>query len=140
LSSALSPLILSSFSSAHHLSPLTVKSLMKKRLKVLMRSWNKIMIWVSDRQRPFFFSSADYPLVSKLITKLTTVFGVSGEEFKEKIIPHAVDYFTGKALEYGDYDEGDDDFEDDFYDDEDDDDEDDDDEDEDDDDDDETVS
>ncbi|KAH8555373.1 hypothetical protein BGW37DRAFT_476889 [Umbelopsis sp. PMI_123] len=61
-----------------------------------------------------------------------------GEEFKEKIIPHAVDYFTGKALEYGDYDEGDDDFEDDFYDDEDDEDEDDEDDDEEDDDDDET--
>lgn len=28
-----------------------------------------------------------------------------GEEFKEKIIPHAVDFFTGKALEYEDYDE-----------------------------------
>lgn len=24
----------------------------------------------------------------------------TGEEFKDKIIPHAVDYFTGKALEY----------------------------------------
>ena len=33
-----------------------------------------------------------------------------GEEFKDKIIPHAVDYFTGKALEYEDF-EGDDDFE-----------------------------
>lgn len=33
-----------------------------------------------------------------------------GEEFKDKIIPHAVDYFTGKALEYEDFD-GDDDFE-----------------------------
>lgn len=87
-----------------------------------------------------FFFFTNYPLVSKLITKLTTIFGVSGEEFKEKIIPHAVDYFTGKALEYGDYDEGDDDFEDDFYDDEDDEDEDDDDEDDEDDDDDETVS
>ncbi|KAI9496849.1 hypothetical protein BDB00DRAFT_757610, partial [Zychaea mexicana] len=41
-----------------------------------------------------------------------------GEEFKDKIIPHAVDYFTGKALEYEDF-EGDDDFEDDFYDEED---------------------
>ncbi|KAL0075046.1 nucleosome assembly protein-domain-containing protein [Phycomyces blakesleeanus] len=38
-----------------------------------------------------------------------------GEEFKDKIIPHAVDYFTGKALEYEEF-EGDDDFEDDFYD------------------------
>lgn len=28
-----------------------------------------------------------------------------GEEFKDKIIPHAVDYFTGKALQYEDYDE-----------------------------------
>jgi nucleosome assembly protein 1-like 1 len=28
-----------------------------------------------------------------------------GEEFKEKIIPHAVDFFTGKALEYEDYEE-----------------------------------
>ncbi|KAI8086832.1 nucleosome assembly protein-domain-containing protein [Gilbertella persicaria] len=36
-----------------------------------------------------------------------------GEEFKEKIIPHAVDFFTGKALEYEDYDD-EDDFEDDF--------------------------
>ncbi|KAI9314829.1 hypothetical protein BX666DRAFT_416542 [Dichotomocladium elegans] len=33
-----------------------------------------------------------------------------GEEFKDKIIPHAVDYFTGKALEYESFD-GDDDFE-----------------------------
>ncbi|ORE04311.1 NAP-domain-containing protein [Rhizopus microsporus var. microsporus] len=37
-----------------------------------------------------------------------------GEEFKEKIIPHAVDYFTGKALEYEDYDDEDDFDEDDF--------------------------
>ncbi|KAI8968999.1 hypothetical protein BDF20DRAFT_907825 [Mycotypha africana] len=37
-----------------------------------------------------------------------------GEEFKEKIIPHAVDFFTGKALDYEDYDE-EDDFEDDFF-------------------------
>lgn len=29
-----------------------------------------------------------------------------GEEFKEKVIPHAVDFFTGKALEYEDYEEG----------------------------------
>ncbi|CDS09353.1 hypothetical protein LRAMOSA10713 [Lichtheimia ramosa] len=57
-----------------------------------------------------------------------------GEEFKDKIIPHAVDYFTGKALEYEDF-EGDDDFEDDFYDDDDDDEEDDDEDDDDDDDD-----
>ena len=35
---------------------------------------------------------------------------IAGEEFKDKIIPHAVDYFTGKALEYEDF-EGDDDFE-----------------------------
>ncbi|KAI8073207.1 hypothetical protein BC940DRAFT_290793 [Gongronella butleri] len=28
-----------------------------------------------------------------------------GEEFKEKIIPHAVDYFTGKALEYDGFDQ-----------------------------------
>lgn len=26
-----------------------------------------------------------------------------GEEFKEKIIPHAVDWFTGKALQYEDF-------------------------------------
>ncbi|CAO3600231.1 unnamed protein product [Absidia cylindrospora] len=39
-----------------------------------------------------------------------------GEEFKDKVIPHAIDYFTGKALEYEDFD-GDDDFDDDFYDD-----------------------
>lgn len=31
-----------------------------------------------------------------------------GEEFKDKIIPHAVDYFTGKALQYGDYDDDED--------------------------------
>ncbi|KAJ1659733.1 histone chaperone [Dispira simplex] len=39
-----------------------------------------------------------------------------GEEFKEKIIPHAVDWFTGKALEYEglDYDDYEDDGED-FY-------------------------
>ncbi|KAI8367458.1 uncharacterized protein BYT42DRAFT_625258 [Radiomyces spectabilis] len=37
-----------------------------------------------------------------------------GEEFKEKIIPRATDYFTGKALEYEDYAE-DEEFEDDFY-------------------------
>ncbi|KAI9349339.1 nucleosome assembly protein-domain-containing protein [Pilaira anomala] len=58
-----------------------------------------------------------------------------GEEFKDKIIPHAVDYFTGKALQ--DY-EDEEDFDDEYYDedeeDEDDDDEDDDDEDDDDDD------
>ncbi|CEI89257.1 Putative Nucleosome assembly protein 1-like 1 [Rhizopus microsporus] len=36
-----------------------------------------------------------------------------GEEFKDKIIPHAVDYFTGKALQYEDYDE---DFDDEYYD------------------------
>jgi nucleosome assembly protein 1-like 1 len=37
-----------------------------------------------------------------------------GEEFKEKIIPHAVDFFTGKALEYEDYEDGSDFDEDDF--------------------------
>ncbi|KAJ1999727.1 histone chaperone, partial [Coemansia thaxteri] len=51
------------------------------------------------------------------------------EEFKEKIIPNAVDWFTGKALEYEGLDEEEDDYEDefmdDYYDDEDDDDEDD---------------
>lgn len=31
-----------------------------------------------------------------------------GEDLKEKVIPHAVDYFTGKALEY-DFDEDDED-------------------------------
>lgn len=32
-----------------------------------------------------------------------------GEEFKEKVIPRAVDYFTGKALRYdGDFDDEDD--------------------------------
>ncbi|GLB41327.1 putative nucleosome assembly protein (NAP) family protein [Lyophyllum shimeji] len=35
-----------------------------------------------------------------------------GEDLKEKIIPRAVDYFTGKALEYDMMDEEDDDFED----------------------------
>ncbi|PCH32978.1 NAP-domain-containing protein [Wolfiporia cocos MD-104 SS10] len=35
-----------------------------------------------------------------------------GEDIKEKIIPRAVDYFTGKALDYEDFDEQDDDFED----------------------------
>jgi nucleosome assembly protein 1-like 1 len=33
-----------------------------------------------------------------------------GEEFKDKIIPHAVDYFTGKALQYEDYDDDEEDF------------------------------
>jgi len=33
-----------------------------------------------------------------------------GEDIKEKIIPKAVDYFTGKALEYDLMDEDDDDF------------------------------
>ncbi|KAF7304588.1 NAP-domain-containing protein [Mycena chlorophos] len=46
-----------------------------------------------------------------------------GEDFKEKIIPRAVDYFTGKALEYELADSDDDDFEDDDEDDEDEDDE-----------------
>ncbi|EJF58511.1 nucleosome assembly protein [Dichomitus squalens] len=35
-----------------------------------------------------------------------------GEDIKEKIIPRAIDYFTGKALEYEDFDDDDDDFED----------------------------
>ncbi|KZT24346.1 NAP-domain-containing protein [Neolentinus lepideus HHB14362 ss-1] len=35
-----------------------------------------------------------------------------GEDIKEKIIPKAVDYFTGKALEYETMDDDDDDFED----------------------------
>ncbi|KAL7309098.1 histone chaperone [Mucor circinelloides] len=43
-----------------------------------------------------------------------------GEEFKDKIIPHAVDYFTGKALQYEDYDD-EEDFDDEYYEDEDDD-------------------
>ncbi|KAI8065590.1 hypothetical protein BC940DRAFT_303775 [Gongronella butleri] len=38
-----------------------------------------------------------------------------GEEFKDKIIPHALDYFSGRALDFEDF-AGDDDFEDDFYD------------------------
>ncbi|KAI8993147.1 nucleosome assembly protein-domain-containing protein [Pilobolus umbonatus] len=37
-----------------------------------------------------------------------------GEEFKDKIIPHAVDYFTGKALKYEDFDE-DEEFEGNYY-------------------------
>ncbi|CAO3619478.1 unnamed protein product [Cunninghamella echinulata] len=39
-----------------------------------------------------------------------------GEEFKDGIIPHAVDYYTGKAYENEDFGDVDDDFEDDFYD------------------------
>jgi nucleosome assembly protein 1-like 1 len=35
-----------------------------------------------------------------------------GEDIKEKIVPKAVDYFTGKALEYDLMDEDDDDYED----------------------------
>jgi len=35
-----------------------------------------------------------------------------GEDIKEKIIPKAVDYFTGKALEYDMMDEDEDDYED----------------------------
>ena len=35
-----------------------------------------------------------------------------GEDIKEKIVPKAVDYFTGKALEYDMMDEDEDDFED----------------------------
>lgn len=35
-----------------------------------------------------------------------------GEDIKEKIIPRAVDYFTGKALEYDMMDEDEDDYED----------------------------
>ena len=35
-----------------------------------------------------------------------------GEDIKEKIVPKAVDYFTGKALEYDMMDEDDDDYED----------------------------
>jgi nucleosome assembly protein 1-like 1 len=54
-----------------------------------------------------------------------------GEDIKEKIIPKAVDYFTGKALEYDMMEEDDDDFEDVDEDDEDEDDEDDEDDDED---------
>ncbi|CAA7262400.1 unnamed protein product [Cyclocybe aegerita] len=44
-----------------------------------------------------------------------------GEDLKEKIIPRAVDYFTGKALEYEVMDDDDDDYDDDDDDDEDDD-------------------
>jgi len=43
--------------------------------------------------------------------KLETDYQI-GEDFKEKIIPRAVDYFTGKALEYEVVDEDDDDFDD----------------------------
>jgi len=43
--------------------------------------------------------------------KLETDYQI-GEDLKEKIIPRAVDYFTGKALEYEVLDEDDDDFED----------------------------
>lgn len=35
-----------------------------------------------------------------------------GEDIKEKIVPKAVDYFTGKALEYDMMDEDDEDYED----------------------------
>ncbi|KAG0739756.1 hypothetical protein G6F64_011284 [Rhizopus arrhizus] len=44
-----------------------------------------------------------------------------GEEFKDKIIPRAVDYFTGKAIEFDEFDN--DAFDDEYYDDDDDDDE-----------------
>ncbi|KAI8331061.1 hypothetical protein BC941DRAFT_517837 [Chlamydoabsidia padenii] len=49
----------------------------------------------------------------------------AGEEFKDKIIPHAVDYFTGKALEYDGFG-NEDEFDGEYYSDEDEDDEDDD--------------
>ncbi|KIY72600.1 NAP-domain-containing protein [Cylindrobasidium torrendii FP15055 ss-10] len=39
-----------------------------------------------------------------------------GEDLKEKVIPHAIDYFTGKALEYDLMDEDDDEDDDDFED------------------------
>ena len=52
--------------------------------------------------------------LEELDTKLETDYQL-GEEFKEKIIPRAIDYFTGKALRYEDdfEDEELDDFEDD---------------------------
>lgn len=39
-----------------------------------------------------------------------------GEDIKEKIVPKAVDYFTGKALEYDMMDEDDEDDDDDYED------------------------
>ncbi|ORX50162.1 NAP-domain-containing protein [Hesseltinella vesiculosa] len=71
-----------------------------------------------------FFSPPEFPDESEeldeeeaegLDAKLEADYEV-GEEFKDKIIPHAVDYFTGRALDFEDF-AGDDDFEDDFYDD-----------------------
>lgn len=55
------------------------------------------MKWVNLH---LFFSSTQSTFANCLL--------ILGEEFKEKIIPHAVDFFTGKALDYEDYDDEDD--------------------------------
>jgi len=50
--------------------------------------------------------------LEELDARLETDYQI-GEDFKEKIIPRAVDYFTGKALKYEeDYEEEDDDLDD----------------------------
>ncbi|WVQ68212.1 uncharacterized protein L199_006419 [Kwoniella botswanensis] len=67
-------------------------------------------------------SDVDEDELEELDARLETDYQI-GEDFKEKIIPRAVDYFTGKALRYeGDFeDDMDDDYEDEDFDDDDDD-------------------
>ncbi|KAK8854886.1 hypothetical protein IAR55_003625 [Kwoniella newhampshirensis] len=62
-------------------------------------------------------SDVDEDELEELDARLETDYQI-GEDFKEKIIPRAVDYFTGKALRYEDdfEEEDDEDFEDEDYD------------------------
>lgn len=53
----------------------------------------------------------DEEILDELDEKLEMDYQL-GEDIKEKIIPKAVDYFTGKALEYDMMDEDEDDYED----------------------------
>lgn len=53
----------------------------------------------------------DEEILDELDEKLEMDYQL-GEDIKEKIVPKAVDYFTGKALEYDMMDEDDDDYED----------------------------
>jgi len=53
----------------------------------------------------------DEEILDELDEKLELDYQL-GEDIKEKIVPKAVDYFTGKALEYDMMDEDDDDYED----------------------------
>ncbi|KAI8877559.1 NAP-domain-containing protein [Backusella circina FSU 941] len=70
-------------------------------------STNSFFRFFSPPRIPEMSEDLDEEEADKLDMKLEADYEV-GEIFKDKVIPYAVDYFTGKALEYEDYENSDD--------------------------------